>query len=398
MEGAVTEPAAPQAITIDLIRRLIAFDTVSSNSNLALIDFVRTYLADFGIESSLVYDKSRQKANLYATIGPGDRRGVLLSGHTDVVPVSDQTWRTDPFQASIRDGRIYGRGSADMKSFIACVLGAVPELVRAPLRTPIHLSFSYDEEVGCVGVRDLIAILKDSPFKPRMCIVGEPTGMDVVIAHKGKYYLRARVRGSTGHSSLSPRYVNAIEIAAELIVHMRKLARRFSTSGPFDRDFDVPHLTIMTGIIHGGVNLNMVPKECWFDFEIRDLPRDDPDVVFDEIKRHAREVLEPEMHAIDPGTGIDFEDVSLRPSLQTEPDNEVVQLAQRLSCGCRIGKVAFGTEAALFQKHGGIASVVCGPGSIEQAHKPDEFIEFEQIVRCERFMQNLVDRARNTHA
>ena len=385
---------SPSKATLDLIFKLIAFDTTSRNSNLALIAFVQDYLRGFNIESSLVYNNDGKKANLYATIGPSDRRGILLSGHTDVVPVDGQSWSTDPFNPTLTGTRIYGRGAADMKSFVATALAFVPEFARAALQTPIHLSLSYDEEIGCIGVRDLIDILKVSPYKPRMCIVGEPTKMEVVVAHKGKYYIRVHVRGRAGHSSLSPQHVNAIEMAAELIVFMRRLGQRIATSGPFDVEYEIPHLTIMTGVIKGGVNLNIVPKECWFDFEIRDLPEDDPEAVLGEIKRYAAEVLEPEMQKIDPLSGFSFEEVSVRPSLSAGVDDEVVRITKALARQCRHGSVSFGTEAALFQKQGHIPSVVCGPGDIEQAHKADEFIELDQIARCENFMRELLIEAR----
>jgi len=388
-----TTSSVPSKETLDLLDRLIAFDTTSRNSNLALIDFVREYLRGLNVDSTLVFNRDGKKANLYATVGPADRRGILLSGHTDVVPVDGQTWRTDPFKATLSEGRIYGRGAADMKGFIAAALSLVPEFARGGLQTPIHLSFSYDEEIGCIGVRDLIDILKTSPYRPRMCVVGEPTKMEVIVAHKGKYYIRVRVRGRPGHSSLSPLHVNAIEMAAELIVFMRSLAKRRALSGPFDGSYEIPHLTIMTGLIHGGVNLNIVPGECWFDFEIRDLPQDDPEQILDEIKRYAREVLEPEMKEVDPSCGFTFEEVSIRPSLSTDPGEEVVQLAKRWACQCGHGAVSFGTEAALFQKSAHIPSVVCGPGDIEQAHKADEFITLEQIGRCERFMRELLTEA-----
>lgn len=386
-------PSSPSKATLDLLFKLIAFDTTSRNSNLALIAFVQDYLRSFSVESSLVYNDDGKKANLYATMGPADRGGILLSGHTDVVPVDGQSWSTDPFHATLMGSRIFGRGAADMKSFVATALAFVPEFARAALHTPIHLSLSYDEEIGCIGVRDLIDILKTSPYKPRMCIVGEPTKMEVVVAHKGKYYIRVHVRGRAGHSSLSPLHVNAIEMAAELIVFMRRLGQRIAVTGPFDSEYEIPHLTIMTGVIKGGVNLNIVPKECWFDFEIRDLPQDDPEAILAEIKRYAEEVLEPEMKKIDPSSGFSFDEVSVRPSLSTGVEDEIVRMTKALACQCRHGSVSFGTEAALFQKRGHIPSVVCGPGDIDQAHKADEFIELDQIASCENFMRKLLIQA-----
>jgi acetylornithine deacetylase len=377
--------------TLDLISKLVAFDTTSRESNLPLLEFVQDYLARFGIECLLVYTDDRRKANLYATIGPTQEGGILLSGHTDVVPVDGQEWTTNPFRVVSKNGHLYGRGTADMKSFIAVVLANTSELVRRRLRIPIHLSFSHDEEVGCVGVRSLIQVLKEMPNKPRMCIVGEPTNMSVVIAHKGKYYMRVTVRGREGHSSLSPRGVNAIEFAAELITYMRKINSRLAEAGPFDVKFDIPHSTIMTGIINGGTALNIVPNRCWFDFEIRHLPQENPDALLGEIQQYAKIYLETEMHRHANSTGIEFETVSILPSLDTGVEQDVVILAKSLTDQTNHVKVAFGTEAALFQHHAGIPTVVCGPGSIEQAHKPDEFISLEQVARCETFMHRLID-------
>jgi acetylornithine deacetylase len=378
------------ATTIELLDRLVAFDTVSHKSNLPLLDYVRDYLRRFGVSCQYVFNEERNKANLYCTIGPENAGGILLSGHTDVVPVEQQEWITDPFQLIRKGDRLYGRGTADMKGFIAAILARVPEMVEAPLAVPLHLSFSYDEEVGCVGVRSLVRILAESEARPRFCIVGEPTQMQVVIAHKGKQYLRAHVRGREGHSSLSPHAVNAIEYAADLIVRLRDLGQRKQRHGPFDNKFDVPYTTVMTGIVHGGTNLNIVPNHCWFDFEIRELPGDDPFVLIDELKRYAREILELRMRAVDPDAGIEFEEVSLRSSLDTPPDEEVVTLAKRWANCDDYVKVAFGTEAALFYRDASIPSVVCGPGSIRQAHKPNEYVELAQLQRFQQFLSELI--------
>jgi acetylornithine deacetylase len=380
----------PQA-AIELLDRLIAFNTISHRSNLEMIDFIRTYLGSLGIESHLDYAPDREKANLYATIGRTDIGGILLSGHTDVVPIEHQDWHSDPFAMIEREGNLYGRGTADMKGFIAVVLAMLPELLRRNVHIPVHLCFSYDEEVGCVGVRSLIAQLKDAPVRPRMCIVGEPTEMQVVIAHKGKQYLRAHIHGAECHSSLSPHGVNAIEFASRLVCYMTDIGMRLKTEGPTDYDFDVPHTTVMTGIIHGGTNLNIVPNYCWFDFEIRDLPRHDPWSIFEKIRQYADSSLQPAMRAVNPVARIDFEEVSLRPNLDTQPEEEVVRITKALAERNDHGKVAFGTEAALFQKHAGIPTVVCGPGSIGQAHKPDEYVSIDQIALCERFFQRFMD-------
>lgn len=380
------------AASRELFAKLVAFDTTSRNSNLELIHFVCDYLAGHGVTATLVEDEEESKANLYATLGPSDRPGIMLSGHTDVVPVDGQTWSTDPFRLTERDGRLYGRGSCDMKGFIAIALAHVPEFQRRGLQTPIHLAFSYDEEVGCIGVRRLIDMINGLPIRPRMAIIGEPTDMQVVVAHKGKTDATVHVRGLECHSSLAPKGVNAIQYAAELIGFIAGLARRVGQEGPFDDEFDVPHSTVHTGVIEGGTALNIVPKDCRFSFEIRNLPQEDPVPLFDEIQRFAREELEPRMQAIDPGTGIDFDRGITYPGLDMRPDDEAVTLAKALAGQNSHSKVAFGTEAGLFQRDAGIPCVVCGPGSIAQAHKPDEYISLEQFRAGHEFMARLMDR------
>jgi acetylornithine deacetylase len=376
--------------TIEFLERMVAFNSVSAVSNLPLLDFVRAHLERHGVTSRLVLNANGDKANLYCTIGPTDIGGVMLSGHTDVVPVAGQQWSSDPFRVVSRGDRLYGRGTADMKGWIACVLAWIPELVRRRLTVPIHIALSHDEEVGCVGVRSLVEILAKAPLRPRFCVVGEPTEMRVVVAHKGKQYIRVHVRGVEGHSSLSPFGVNAIENAAELIVHLRNLGDCKCREGPFDREFDVPHTTVMTGIVHGGTNLNIVPNYCWFDFEVREIPGDDPFALIDECKRFASANLLPRMRAVSPNAGIEFEEVSLRESLDTPLDEEVVSLAKAWSGRNDHIKVAFGTEAALFQRQAAIPSVVCGPGSIKQAHKPDEYVEVDQLEQFDAFLGRLV--------
>jgi acetylornithine deacetylase len=374
-----------------MIDRLIGFDTTSRDSNLALIDFVRSYLAEFGVESELVHDETRRKANLYATIGPKDIGGVMLSGHTDVVPVDGQDWHSEPFKVTEKDGRLYGRGTSDMKSFLAIVLALLPEFTSRRLKTPVHLALSYDEEVGCLGVRRLIAELAKRPVRPRLCIVGEPSEMRPIVAHKGKKSWRCHVHGFECHSSLAHTGVNAVEAAAELVAYLKGMARRYRDKGPFDADFSPPYTTIHTGTIKGGTALNIVPKDCAFEFEFRYLPGDAPDAIFTELRRFAEEKLLPEMHAARPETGIEFEEMSEFPGLSTASDAEATQLALALSGANATGKVSFGTEAGLFQE-AGIPTVICGPGSIEQAHKPDEFIALDQIRQCEAFIRRLVDR------
>lgn len=382
----------PPADARPLLERLVAFDTTSRESNLALIDFIRDYLSGLGVESHLVHDETGTKANLYATLGPQDRPGIMLSGHTDVVPVDGQTWSSDPFAVTERDGRLYGRGTSDMKAFIAIALAHAPELLRRGLETPVHFAFSYDEEIGCVGVRRLIDMLNGLPIRPRMAIIGEPTMMQVITAHKGKSNATVHVRGFECHSSLAPQGVNAVQYAAELVSHIAAIARRIEAEGPFDADFDIPHSTVHTGPIRGGTALNIVPKDCRFEFEIRNLPQDDPLAVMAEVERYARVELEPRMKAVRPETGIDFVDSDSFPGLDTRPDEEVVTFAKALAGRNDTGKIAFGTEAGFFQQRAGIPCVVCGPGSIEQAHKPDEFIALDQVAKGEAFMRRLADR------
>ena len=385
--------AGQRLTSVEMISRLVAFDTTSRESNLALIDFVRDYLDRWRVKSELVYDAERRKANLYATIGPSDRGGVMLSGHSDVVPVDGQKWESDPFRLGERDGRFFGRGSADMKSFIAIALAKVPDFLAQPLDTPIHLALTYDEEVGCLGVRPLINALAGKPVKPRLCIIGEPTLMQPVVGHKGSRRLRCHVHGHEAHSSLTHRGVNAVEAAAELVAYLKGMARRKRAEGPFDPGFDPPYTTIHTGLIAGGTAVNIVPRECRFDFEMRYLPQDEPTAIVDELKRYAATLL-PEMHAVSEEAGIAFEETNGVPALSAKDSDEVVQLALALSGANATGKVSFATEGGLFQE-AGIPTVICGPGSIDQAHKPNEFIAIGQIRECEGFLDRLIERVRH---
>lgn len=374
---------------IEMTKRLVAFDTTSRNSNLALIEFVRDYLDGYEVTSELVYDASGAKANLYATIGEAERGGIMLSGHTDVVPIDDQDWHTDPFALTEKDDRLYGRGSADMKGFVATLLSLVPTLVQRKLREPIHLSFSYDEEIGCIGIRTLIDALKDRPNKPRLCIVGEPTDMQVGIGHKGKHTLRCHVHGHEAHSSLIHQGVNAIEAAAELVAKLKEIARRKRDHGPFDPDFQPPYSSVHTGLIQGGTALNIVPRDCRFDFEFRHLPSENPDVLLAEVKRFAATLL-PEMHRVDPATHIEFDPLSATPGFESHHASEIAELGKLWSATRDVGKVSFGSEAALFH-NAGVPTIICGPGHIAQAHQPNEWVALDQLALCERFMERLVD-------
>ncbi|MBL8697198.1 MAG: acetylornithine deacetylase [Alphaproteobacteria bacterium] len=381
----------PSSAAVDMIRRLVGFDTTSRDSNLSLIEFVKGHLAGHGIDSELVYDADGRKANLFATIGPADRPGLVLSGHTDVVPIDGQEWVTDPFAVTEKDGRLYGRGTCDMKSFVAVVLAMVPEIKRSVRGSPVHLAFSYDEEVGCLGVRRMLDVIAQRPVRPYACIVGEPTEMKVIRAHKGKLSTRAHVRGFECHSSLAPHGVNAVQYAAEFIANLNRIGRRLATDGPFDREFDVPFTTVHTGVIHGGTALNIVPKDCYFDFEFRHLPAHDPRALLAEAEAYARRELEPAMHAVQRDTGFRFEELSSFPGLATDEQAEITQLCKAATGANGTSKVAFGTEAGLFEATG-IPTIVCGPGHIDQAHKPNEFIAVDQVALCEAFLRRVLER------
>jgi acetylornithine deacetylase len=374
----------------ELLERLIGFATVSRDSNLELIAFIRHYLAELGVESELFYNPERTKANLFATIGPRDRGGVVLSGHTDVVPVDGQAWTVEPFRLTERDGRLYGRGTADMKGFIASVLAAVPVFLKRTLKLPVHLAFSYDEEVGCLGVRPMLAELEKRPHKPHLCLIGEPTELKPVLGHKGKLAMRCQVKGAACHSAYAPYGVNAIEYAARLIGRLGEIGAQLAQPEHHDERFDPPFSTVQTGVIKGGRALNIVPAECEFDFEVRALPGFDAHEVADELQTYAEAELLPRMRSVQPDTGIRLQPLSAYPGLATSPDSEAARLLALLSGSTEFGTVAFGTEGGLFDQ-AGIPTVVCGPGSMEQGHKPDEFITLEQLTRCDAMLVRLAE-------
>ena len=379
---------------VTILSTLVAFDTTSRNSNLAIIDWIEAYLTPRGFRCERVPDETGTKANLMASIGPDDVPGYVLSGHTDVVPVDDQTWTSDPFVLRREGGRLYGRGACDMKGFLAVCLAAADDMAARPLAEPVHLAFSYDEEVGCVGAKRLVARLAGRAVTPKACFVGEPSGMGVVIGHKGKRSVRARVRGLTCHSSLAPHGVNAVQYGALLAAEIHRVAEELSRSGPRDGLYDVPFSTGHVGILRGGTALNIVPDSCELAFEFRAVGADDPDALVARVVEHARTRLEPLMQAVDPATGIDFEVYAGFPGLDTAPDDPVVTLAKTLAARNDHSKVAYGTEAGLFSQVAGIPSVIIGPGSIEQAHKADEWIEIAQLEACGRFVDRLIERAR----
>jgi acetylornithine deacetylase len=385
------EDAAKTRGPLDILESLIGFATVSRDPNRELLAYVEEWLGRHGVNSQILWNEDRRKGNLWATIGPADRPGVILSGHTDVVPVDGQAWSSDPFAMRRAQDRVYGRGTADMKGFLAVALALVPEMLRRPLKAPVHLALSYDEELGCLGVRSLVSKLADMPVKPALCIIGEPTRMQVVIGHKGGRSYRVRVTGSPAHSSLAPRAVNAIDHAAELILFLRGIATEWRDKGPFDTIFDVPHSTLSTGLIQGGTAINIVPGACEFVFEFRHLASLDVDALVRRIEGFARE-LEARMRQVNPQTGIEFTPIYEYPGLDMEPEHPAVTLVKQLVERNDHAKVAFGTEAGLFKGRAGIPAIVCGPGSISQAHQPDEFVELAQLEACERMLRRLLDR------
>jgi len=373
-----------------LLTDLVGFNTVSDRSNLPLIAYIEKYLASFGINGRRLADDTGQKASLWVTIGPENTPGIVLSGHTDVVPVERQPWTSDPFKLIERDGRYYGRGTTDMKGFVAVCLAMVPEIHSANLKMPIHLAISYDEEVGCIGVRPLLRDLSHAPVTPLGCFVGEPTRMQIIIGHKGKHGVRATFRGKSCHSSLAPNGVNAVEYAAELITEVRRRAVQLEKDGQRDEMYDVAHTTLLTSIAQGGTALNIVPDECVVEFEARGLGPNESKEVTDAIVTWAKAEIEPAMRKTDPSCGIDFEEILEYPALDVKADNPLVALAKQLTGRNSHGKVSFGTEASLFVSMAGIPTIVVGPGSIEQAHKPDEFVEISELAKCAGFIARLI--------
>lgn len=374
---------------VDLLAELLALDTTSHRSNLALIAFVEEWLARHGVASRRVPDASGEKANLYATIGPSDRPGVMLSGHTDTVPVTGQTWSVEPFSLTADGERLYGRGSADMKGFLATVLAAVPRLVGADLAVPVHLAFSHDEEVGCVGVRTLIADLAQQPVHPAACLIGEPTSMRVATAHKGKLGMRLHIHGKACHSGMAPEGINAIHAAARVATRIEEMAAVRATEGPFDERFAIPCTTLQVGIIEGGTALNIVPGDCRLDFEIRHVPGDDPEQLLGELMTFAAS-LEADMRATHADAGIRLEWLHEYPGLSMADDHALVDFVLALLDDPNLARIGYGTEGGLFQRELNIPVLVCGPGSMEQGHQPDEFVTRDQLIRCEAFLERLI--------
>ena len=368
-------------------QRLVRFNTVSHQSNLPLIECIADHLRSLDVPLRLTWDEERRKANLFATLGLGKPDGVVLSGHTDTVPWDGQAWSLEPLAAEVRDGRLYGRGSADMKGWIGLVVAQTRAWLEADLPHALHYAFSYDEEVGGFGARRLIADLQAAGIAPRLCIVGEPTGMVPAIAHKGVHRWRCCVRGKAAHSSLVPQAVNAVEAAARLVTHIATLADELRDHGPRDAAFDVPWTTAAVCVIEGGIADNVVPEDCRFHYEFRDLPGSDVASLQQRVVDHAR-TLEPAMQAVEPTAGFAFEAFASMPAFSVRAEEPAVTLAQRLAGTRETTRVAFGTEAGMFQR-AGMSAVVCGPGSINQAHQADEYVSLDQLARCEAFLRGI---------
>jgi acetylornithine deacetylase len=371
--------------TRELLDTLIGFPTVSRDSNLDLIEFVRMFLAARGIGSELFADASGRKANLFATVGPKDRGGIMLSGHTDVVPVDGQDWSSDPFRMVERNACLYGRGTADMKGFIACALAAADRATRRTLHSPLHLALSYDEEIGCVGVRSMIDAMTQWDIRPRLCIVGEPTLLRPAIGHKGNTRLQAVCTGYAVHSALAPQGVNAIYLASDFIQRVRALQRQIERAGSRDSDFDVPYTTLHVGLIRGGVALNIVPDHCELALEIRNMPDESAQSFIETIRAEAAALTGAH------GAGIQMTLTNEYPGLSTPRDAEIVALVGSATGETARIKVGFGTEGGLFSTRLGIPSVVCGPGSISDAHRPDEFVSLDQLARCDAMLDSVLD-------
>ena len=383
---------------VAILDRLVAFDTTSSRSNLELIDWVADYLAGFGIAAERTA-ASAGKANLFATIGRpvGDGAGsggVILSGHTDVVPVAGQEWHSDPFRLTERDGRLHGRGSADMKGFIALVLALVPEMASRPLLVPLHLAFTHDEEIGCFGAPALIRALPTGTARPLMAIVGEPTSMQIANAQKGCSFFRTRIAGHEGHSSAPDRGVNAIAAAAEMIGEIGRLHAEARARARPGSGFDPPHTTLSVGTIAGGSAVNIIARECAFDWDLRNLPDEDALTLKARIDRFISENLLPRMRAVYPPASVETETIVAVPPLVPVPGSPAEALARRLTGANTTTTVSFASEAGLYQE-AGIPAIVCGPGSIDVAHKPDEFITRAELAEGQAFLDRLLEWARS---
>jgi len=383
--------------SIELLDQLIAFDTTSANSNLELIEFVRKYLDSRGVNSRLTYDEGKQKANLWATIGPDIAGGVVLSGHTDVVPVAGQDWQSDPFKMDVRDGKLFGRGTADMKGFVACVLAHTDHFKSLQLNVPLHFAFSYDEEVGCIGVHGLIKDVVENLPTPRAVIVGEPTSMAIIGGNKGGRGFNTVVTGVDGHSSLPQLGANAILAANKIINKLVEIQDRLIAEADPANGFVPPYTSLDLGVIKGGTAKNIIPARCEFSWGFRGLPNEDIDALEQEVMDYIDTHVLPDLKAVSDKTSVVTTLGNDHPPLRPDENSAAEQLVRHLSRLNESGRVSYGTEAGLFQR-AGIAGVIFGPGSIEQAHLPDEYIEIEQMYACCDFLGQLSDWASSSDA
>lgn len=375
--------------TEEILRDLVAFDTTSAKSNLPLIRYVQDYLDRFDIPSTLVMDESGEKANLWATIGPKIDGGLVLNGHTDCVPVEGEIWESAPFDLTERDGNLYGRGTADMKGFLAAALAAVPDLLLMDLQRPVHLAFSHDEEIGCIGVRTLLAKIRAEGLTPAACIVGEPTLMQVVTGHKGGRAYRCHFTGLPVHSSLAPQGQNAIESAAELVLFLRGIAEELA-AGPQDADFDLTHSTLSVGMISGGTAINIVPSAATVTFEFRNLLEVDQEAIFKRIETEVMSRILPAAQARFAGAEARFEQIYEYPAHAIDAEDPLVRAMKQIVGHNGHSKVAFGAEAGLFLRELNLPTVLCGPGAISVAHRPDEYVARSQLAACDAMLRKAV--------
>jgi acetylornithine deacetylase len=377
--------------TLEILDRLIAYPTVSAESNLAMIGFIEDFLSSRGFETHRVVDGTGAKAGLFARLGPADRPGVMLSGHTDVVPVAGQAWSREPFRLTREGSRLYGRGTADVKGFIACMLSAADRASAMTLAQPLKLACSWDEELGCIGIPQMLSRLEACIGKPALCIVGEPTGMQIAIGHKGKMALRATCHGTNGHSAMAPDYLNAIHLAVDFIGKLRAVQSDLAVTGGRDAGYGIPYATVHVGRIAGGTALNIVPERAVVDFEIRYPAAQSAEAIRATIAAAALAVATPWRNAF-PGARIEVETLNAYPGLGAAGDGSEVTLMKRFVPEAGLTKVNFGAEGGHYAG-AGVPTLVCGPGSMDQGHKPDEFIEVSQLAACDamcdRILQHL---------
>ncbi|MEG6507634.1 acetylornithine deacetylase [Methyloligella sp. 2.7D] len=377
--------------TRDILERLIGYASVTRQPNTALVGYVRSLLQTAGISCRVMPSADGSRANLFATIGPVGDGGVVLSGHTDVVPVEGQTWSRDPFKLRFQNGRYYGRGTADMKGFVASAIATALKASTRQLKSPLHLALSYDEEIGCVGVRPMLESLAEGGPKPALCLIGEPTEMKIATGHKGKRAMRAVCTGREGHSALAPDALNALHLGAAFIEALRARQAELAETGMRDGGFDIPYSTLHAGKMSGGTALNIMPNRCEIEFELRNVPGEDVEAILDKLHRDAEAIVAP-YKARFPEAAIEIIETNAYPGLGTPASSSVVQLLQEITGETDTRKVAFGTEGGLFAERLNIPTAICGPGSMAQGHKPDEFIAEEQLAHCDRVMERLLDR------